>query len=67
MPIYEYRCKQCDEQFEMIRPMGDTGKGLACPECGARRPEKLPTTFAAHGGSGKSPATGGGCGPGAFT
>ena len=67
MPIYEYRCKKCDRQFEMIRPMGDTGRGLACPGCGARGPEKLPAAFAAHGGSGKGAGASAGCGPGAFT
>ena len=61
MPIYEYRCKSCDERFEMIRPVSEAGKRVGCPECGAKGAEKLPTSFAAHGGSGRStPATGGG-------
>jgi len=52
MPIYEYRCKACDERFEAIRPVGDTGKGLVCPACGAKGPEKVPSVFAAGGGCG---------------
>jgi len=50
MPIYEYQCKKCDERFEAIRPMGDTGRGLTCPECGAKAPKKVPSVFAARGG-----------------
>jgi putative FmdB family regulatory protein len=49
MPIYEYKCKKCGERFEAIRPIGDTGRGLSCPECGARAPEKVPSVFAAQG------------------
>jgi len=65
MPIYEYRCKKCNDQFEMIRPMGDSAKRVDCPKCGAKSADKLPTTFAAHGGSGSStPAAG--CGSSGF-
>ena len=52
MPIYEYRCKACGERFEAIRPVGDTGRSLSCPECGKPRPEKLPSVFAATGSCG---------------
>ena len=34
MPIYEYRCRDCGHRFERIRPMGDDGSDLDCPECG---------------------------------
>ena len=54
MPIYEYRCKKCDARFEAIRPVGDRGRGLACPECGAKGPEKQPSVFAAGGCGGGS-------------
>ena len=30
MPIYEYRCRQCNYQFELIRSFG---KPPVCPEC----------------------------------
>jgi putative FmdB family regulatory protein len=57
MPIYEYRCTECQRAFEAIRPVGDTGKDLGCPECGAKAPEKLPSVFAAGGSC--SPASSG--------
>jgi putative FmdB family regulatory protein len=52
MPIYEYRCKACGERFEALRPVGDRGKSLDCPECGRKGPEKLPSVFAASSGCG---------------
>ena len=57
MPIYEYRCKNCDERFEAIRPIGDRARNVICPECGKKRAEKLPSTFSATGSCG--PASGG--------
>ena len=58
MPIYEFRCKKCKTQFEEIRPVGDDGKKLACPECGTKRPEKLFSSFAASSGCGVPEARG---------
>lgn len=53
MPIYEYRCRDCETRFEALRPMGDDGRDLRCPECDAPAPERKLSTFAACGG-GKS-------------
>lgn len=49
MPIYEYRCKQCDRRFETLiqgkrRPR--------CPGCGGRKLEKQLSVFAVSAGSG---------------
>lgn len=60
MPLYEYRCVACDEEFEVLQPVGADGFELECPECGAPRPEKLLSSFAC-GGDGPGPAFGGGC------
>jgi putative FmdB family regulatory protein len=71
MPIYEFRCTQCGADFEAIRPMGDTGKSLACPECGARSPEKQLSVFATGHPSQSGPCaageTGSCAGGGRFT
>jgi len=47
MPIYEYKCTECEPQFEEIRPLGDDGKTLICPDCGTKAPKKVPSVFAA--------------------
>jgi putative FmdB family regulatory protein len=50
MPIYEYRCTQCDTLFEFLA-RGDSAP--ACPDCGATAVEKQFSTFAAHAGGGE--------------
>jgi putative FmdB family regulatory protein len=58
MPIYEFRCRKCGATFEALRRVGDDGRTLACPECGAQRPEKLFSSFGAPSGCGTPPAGG---------
>lgn len=38
MPIYEYRCPSCGDQFEALVKLGETPE---CPSCGSAEPEKL--------------------------
>lgn len=59
MPIYEYTCKKCGNEFEVI-VFGDDKP--CCPACGAKNPKKNMSSFgfsAGHkfkssGGSGSS-------------
>ena len=45
MPIYEYRCASCGTDFELTRPISQSGDPAPCPNC--RRPaEKLVSSFA---------------------
>ena len=68
MPLYEYRCRECGERFEVLQRMGEGAAGLECPRCGARAAEKQLSTFAAAAsGAAASVAPacgGGGCGSG---
>lgn len=41
MPIYEYVCKNCCHQFEMIRSTKDLDADIECPQCNANAAEKL--------------------------
>jgi len=40
MPIYEYHCEKCDNQFEKLVFAGDEDR-VTCPECGAAQVEKM--------------------------
>ena len=51
MPLYEYRCDECGHRFEVLQRMGEGGEGLLCPRCGAGRPARQLSTFAAATGS----------------
>ncbi|MCK5687973.1 zinc ribbon domain-containing protein [Myxococcota bacterium] len=39
MPIYEYKCKKCDETFEVIQKM--SAPAPKCESCGSKRTERL--------------------------
>lgn len=61
MPLYEYRCRDCGDRFEVLQRLGEGAEKLECPRCGAGRPERALSTFATASGSG-STRTAGGCG-----
>ncbi len=69
MPLYEYRCEECDHRFEILQRLGDGAEGLTCPSCSAQRLEKVFSTFAAAATEGSTVgASSAGCGgPGAPT
>lgn len=46
MPTYEYRCKNCQHEFELFQNMSDAVK-RKCPECGKNTLERLIGTGAA--------------------
>jgi len=39
MPIYEYRCKNCNTQFEMY--ISNKDNEVICPECREKNVEKI--------------------------
>ena len=41
MPIYEYHCKKCGEDFELMRPVAKMTSTAKCPSCGARAARSL--------------------------
>jgi putative FmdB family regulatory protein len=65
MPIYEYRCKDCGKEFEVIQQFGD-GQLRKCRECSGKL-EKLisRTAFRLKGGGWYDDGYGGGSGGGA--
>ena len=49
MPIYEYRCTKCGQEFEVRQALGEGGSSLECPKCHAPNPKKLLSLFFSPG------------------
>jgi putative FmdB family regulatory protein len=68
MPIYEYRCDECGQAFEMIRSVSESDEKLHCPACKSSKVKRLMSVFCScqasdNGSADSSPP----CGPGPFT
>jgi len=69
MPLYEFRCRTCDETFELRRSMSESNDPATCPQ-GHDGAVRLLSVFANHGGGSSAgsaptitpPKMGGGCG-----
>ena len=65
MPIYEYSCADCQEQFEKRRRMSQADDEIACPECGSVHTNRGLSRFAAfsksNGGASHAVAGSSGC------
>ncbi len=51
MPIYEYRCKKCNNTFEKLVFAGEEDD-VKCPECGNKDVEKVISAFSFMGTAG---------------
>lgn len=51
MPLYEFRCRKCNHQFETIVFASDT-EPVTCPKCKAKKPERLLSIFSSGAGEG---------------
>ena len=45
MPLFEYACRECDRQFEVLVRASDTPE---CPSCHGSSLERQLSVFAAH-------------------
>lgn len=64
MPLYEYRCADCDARFEKLTTFQKADDGVACPKCGGSRSRRLISVFASFSASSEGsvePISGGGC------
>ncbi|MBW2636224.1 MAG: zinc ribbon domain-containing protein [Deltaproteobacteria bacterium] len=50
MPIYEYKCENCANEFEMIRSMSDDDNDIKCPKCGKKKVKKVMSAVSSPGG-----------------
>lgn len=63
MPIYEYRCPECDELFELRRPIAEAGADAKCSS-GHGGGRRLLSRFATTGKATAEAGFAGGCGAG---
>ena len=58
MPLYEYRCNECDSMIELLQNMRGEGQTQRCTVCGSVDIERVPfSTFAVSVSSGGSSAS----------
>lgn len=43
MPVYEFRCLECDEDFEIECHMDERDEKAVCPHCGSSKLEAILT------------------------
>jgi putative FmdB family regulatory protein len=56
MPIYEYQCKKCENEFEKL--VFNSSEKICCPKCKSSRVTRVMSAFAfSVGGKFKSTAT----------
>ncbi|MBI4596409.1 MAG: zinc ribbon domain-containing protein [Candidatus Tectomicrobia bacterium] len=62
MPIYEFKCLQCENEFEKL-VYGTNNRKISCPGCSSEDVEKKFSVFGMKTSSGfTSSATGSNCG-----
>lgn len=68
MPLYEYVCRDCGQEFEKMVRFSEADKLPECPSCASKLTQKRISTFASAGSSVSSGTSSSGCGSsGRFT
>ncbi|RLC67826.1 MAG: zinc ribbon domain-containing protein [Chloroflexi bacterium] len=64
MPIYEYRCDECGEKFDVFVRSVNKPTAPHCPQCGSRNVQKSISLFGVGSGEGSSRTNAASCGSG---
>lgn len=46
MPVYEFRCAECDERFEIVCGLAELDEKAVCPACASRDVARVYGSFA---------------------
>jgi putative FmdB family regulatory protein len=61
MPLYEYKCSNCETCFDALRAMADADAPIACPKCGSENTGRMISLFSAIGSEGVIAGAGASC------
>ncbi len=75
MPIFEYKCKQCDNKFEVLHKSSTNQEEVSCPKCNSKKIKNYylvlvhqdfhqSSSSCESGNCGVTPSYGGGCSSG---
>lgn len=53
MPVYEYRCGDCNSTFDLFTPVRMSTEGVVCRRCHSANVRKLISVFASVGTAGE--------------
>lgn len=65
MPVFEYKCSDCNTKFEVLHKSSTSLEEVVCPKCGSKEYKKLLSAFSASVSkdfSYDSPCASGACG-----
>jgi putative FmdB family regulatory protein len=48
MPLFEYKCSECNTKFEILHKSAATQNDVTCPSCNSLNNKKLLSTFSAN-------------------
>lgn len=52
MPLFDYQCEACNNQFTELRKGSEKDLPISCPQCGKETSKRLVTGFSMGGGGG---------------
>ncbi|MCG9128932.1 zinc ribbon domain-containing protein [Candidatus Poribacteria bacterium] len=55
MPIFEYRCTSCNNNFEVLQRTNDQKSDVKCPKCGTLKTKKRLSSFSTTVGQSELP------------
>ena len=61
MPLFEFKCLKCGNEFEDLILNPRDAKEMTCPECNSKDVEKQVSLFATNSDSGGGGSAGGSC------
>lgn len=62
MPVFEYKCNECNTKYEVLHKSSLKEDGIVCPECNSTNSKKLFSSFSAS--VGESSVSGDSCASG---